>query len=353
MNAIKEPPSSKLKDLGDQLIRKEACFELLRTCYDRLPIAEVHASTAAIVIAYCGPNPSPKELTTTIIRLGAQSKNERVPPEEPKELGPLRLRYHQAAYNALSFPKLIGSRSKELLFVLPKLTSSAKANCLEALSSWSDNIDHLFEELSAKNLLGMLEYRNEECQTSALVILFTIASGLTWKQVSFFLDLIIQTFVNHPSKRARQAFYSLITRLHGKELQTPEAEKDEITGRLLKVGLLRGLADPDEEIRKGLFDYLHRDAGLASSDVFSKMKEILKYSCIVVPVLKRGICARRPMISNGEHIVTTHVVAMCITQRKQKEPLDEKPDWPQSRAKLKHEELCSRARTELGNYLTF
>ena len=102
MSALQEPMSGKLKELGDQLITKATCFDLLRMCYDRLPLGEVHSSTAAIVVAFHGPNPTGKELSTAIMRIGAAAKNERVPPEEPKELAPLRLAYHQTAYITLA-----------------------------------------------------------------------------------------------------------------------------------------------------------------------------------------------------------------------------------------------------------
>ncbi|KAJ3051098.1 hypothetical protein HK097_007923 [Rhizophlyctis rosea] len=176
---------------------------------------------------------------------------------------------------SVAFPRIVGLRAKELLFLLPRLIGPAKAFCLEALASRADHIEHLFEDLAAKNLLGILEYRDDDCQTYALVNLFTIASSLTWKQVSTFLETAIRTFASHPSARCRQAFYTLIIRLHAKDAQTPEGGKDAAMTQLLKVALLRGLGDADEDIRRGLFEYVHRDTGFAAANVFSKMETIV------------------------------------------------------------------------------
>ncbi|KAJ3289778.1 hypothetical protein HK104_007244 [Borealophlyctis nickersoniae] len=176
---------------------------------------------------------------------------------------------------SLSFPQIVKERGKELLFLLPRLFGSTKARCLEALSSWADKIPQLFEELVGKNLMGMIRQRDDECQTYLLVILFTLAPTITQPQISMFLEVAIQTFIGHSSNRCRRAFYTLILRLHSKIYQMPPTERDAQIEKLLRLAMMKGLADRDEEVRRGLIDYIHRETDFAKADVFRKLEEAI------------------------------------------------------------------------------
>ncbi|KAJ3092198.1 hypothetical protein HK102_009852 [Quaeritorhiza haematococci] len=170
---------------------------------------------------------------------------------------------------SVNFPKIAVDLSKDLLFILPNLIVQIKAKCLEALASAADAIPDLFLELKGKKLLETLSYRDDECQTYTLLILVALAPTLGPKDVAYFLQTILDAFLSHPTERCRRAFFSLILKL----LANVAVTSDNSLLDLLKMALLRGLADSDDDVRQGITEYLHKQR--LDSDIFRRLGQIM------------------------------------------------------------------------------
>ncbi len=93
-------------NLGDQLVLKFGCIQLLDAMYQRLPDKLVHGPKAVINEAFCEPGvPSEKgnDLTQALVKKGLRAAaclTVALPANSP--LVELRRQYHCAAYNALA-----------------------------------------------------------------------------------------------------------------------------------------------------------------------------------------------------------------------------------------------------------
>ncbi|RKO88629.1 hypothetical protein BDK51DRAFT_31484, partial [Blyttiomyces helicus] len=166
-------------------------------------------------------------------------------------------------------------RAKDMLFVIPSLSSTSKSKCLEALSSVAKDVPNFFEEAKAKSLLQLLNHREEDCQTFVLLILLALAPQLTFAQIqSAFKDKdAIQKFFGHPSAKCRRAFYAVIVELY-KRLSEIEEDTSHFRA-IFKNAILKGLTDSDEQIRRVLIEYLHKDGDVANLDIFGRTQGIL------------------------------------------------------------------------------
>ncbi|TPX35377.1 hypothetical protein SeMB42_g07198 [Synchytrium endobioticum] len=119
-----------------------------------------------------------------------------------------------------------------------------RAKALEALVSYANEIPNMFTELKAFDILNILSRRDDECQLWALNLIMAIADQLTnAADVCYFLDVVVVVFPNHQSERCRHAYYSLLLRLHARFFG------------IVGSALVRGIADPDEVVRKMIVNY--------------------------------------------------------------------------------------------------
>lgn len=172
---------------------------------------------------------------------------------------------------SVGIPEIVKDYARDLLFLLPKFAGKMRAKCLYALSSCAPSVENIFDELRAKNLLNLLQHREDDTQINLLIILFNVAPTLRTDQISFFLPTALNTFPHHPSDRCRSAFYTLIMRLY--EITD---EKSELR-KTIKLTILKGLSDPNEEVRSALVNYLKQN-DLIQSDVFERAQLLLGYA---------------------------------------------------------------------------
>ncbi|KAJ3219137.1 hypothetical protein HDU67_002470 [Dinochytrium kinnereticum] len=173
---------------------------------------------------------------------------------------------------SLSFPRILKSNYKRLLYIFPRLDVDLKAKCLESLLSWSDEIDDLFPELMNLNLEALLRHRDVECQTFTLRILATISERLKSGEVSMFISTAIETFLHHPSERCRAAFFSLIYQL---DKAGKFSGLDKMMDQLVKRAFLVGLNDPDAGIRQSMSEYVNSTM-FGSKSLLDRVVEILR-----------------------------------------------------------------------------
>ncbi|XJO77166.1 hypothetical protein BDV3_001782 [Batrachochytrium dendrobatidis] len=111
---------------------------------------------------------------------------------------------------SLKYPPILTDFGQSLLFILPQLFGSTKALCLETLVSCASSIPSMFIELCARDLLGLLSHRDDECQKFTLLILIELIPDLSVDDMEYFLKTIVPTFSTHPDQKCRQAYFLLI-----------------------------------------------------------------------------------------------------------------------------------------------
>ena len=157
-----------------------------------------------------------------------------------------------------------------LFFLFPSLEMDIKGRSLEAILSYADRIDNLFQYLKGIDLLLIIATRNEECQIYILGILSRLVPKLTVNEVGFFLETVINTYSPNFPDRLRNAFYILLYRLDSHQSVLTKSSSIAI-----KCSLLKGLTDSNESIRNSLTDYLNNTV-MSGIDIFTRMNEIIR-----------------------------------------------------------------------------
>lgn len=134
-----------------------------------------------------------------------------------------------------------------------------------------ENTPNLFQELKAKNMSGMISHQDEDIQTYLLVILNLLLPNLSTSDVKYFLRDAVRTFPDHISEKCRHAFYQLVIKLHSSK----KVENEVDLKQLLKLSILKGQSDSDEEIRNGILSYINRE--VLANEISSRLGEVLRY----------------------------------------------------------------------------
>ncbi|KAI8930349.1 hypothetical protein BC831DRAFT_508515 [Entophlyctis helioformis] len=188
------------------------------------------------------------------------------------------------------YPGIADGYVSELFFAL----------CIETITSVTDKTHDMFRDLRAKDLLSLLAYRDEECQTHTLSLLIDLVPVLELGDAEYFIGIVVDTFAGHSSDKCRQAYYTLVVRLVQRwkpeavaataaipSSNDDDADMDEpvdnssINQRVcdlvdrLGVCILRGLNDPSDDIRRQLVDYVERQF-LGDITIWRRTEQIFK-----------------------------------------------------------------------------
>jgi len=107
-------------------------------------------------------------------------------------------------------------------------------------------------------------FSSENIQYLTLDIIYNIKDVLSINQIKFFLNNS-NHFIKHSSLRCRNIYYAILKYIY-------QVNMDEEIKNSVKVSLLNGLADSDEEIRNNILSIWH-DSSLVDStfDLFDRV----------------------------------------------------------------------------------
>ncbi|CAG8784002.1 453_t:CDS:2, partial [Racocetra persica] len=193
---------------------------------------------------------------------------------------------------------------KHAFNLLPRLNSLnvKKILALEVISYCADSDPDLLTNLGKNQLLALLRHRSINEQLVALRILNGVLLQGDETLIDYFLDPLIESFKDHPNIDCRESYYAILIQLYKK---TSEENK---VKQKLKIGLLKGLADLDENIQKTLTEFWKEQQEL-SRDTFTLLKELvgnlycseietlfLQYSCfLLLEGSKKSIDYKKPI----------------------------------------------------------
>ncbi|KAI9329679.1 NUC194 domain-containing protein [Zopfochytrium polystomum] len=169
----------------------------------------------------------------------------------------------------VAFPDITSTFYKRLLYFFPRLDSDMKAKVLETLLSGASELEDLYSELIGIDLMALIRYRHEDCQSFVLGILAVISPKLSSNQVDTILNDAFEYCGSHPSERCRSAFLSLVFQLY-RRLDTLSHQAKQ----LLKLALLNGLSDVVDEIRQSVAAFFEAQV-LKDTDIFGRFDELL------------------------------------------------------------------------------
>jgi DNA-dependent protein kinase catalytic subunit len=152
-----------------------------------------------------------------------------------------------------------------ILFLFPNLSIDRKIQALEIIRlRCQTRKDTLFDELKGKELESLLKNSSENIQYLTLDIIYNIKDVLSINQIKFFLNNS-NHFIKHSSLRCRNIYYAILKYIY-------QVNMDEEIKNSVKVSLLNGLADSDEEIRNNILSIWH-DSSLVDStfDLFDRV----------------------------------------------------------------------------------
>ena len=175
----------------------------------------------------------------------------------------------------LGFPRMAEPFFVEVLHRLQSLHGIFKNHALNIIKWQATGISNLFTELRGKDLLGMLRHRDQSIQLIILDILINLAPNTTILQMEYYLEESINTFTSSTNLGCRVKFYELVTFLYDHKLQPPPSdqpsfldEDEEKTRKrlidLVRLSLVRGLADGDVNIRSMLSKFWNHETRLST-----------------------------------------------------------------------------------------
>ncbi|CAG8447868.1 11173_t:CDS:10, partial [Dentiscutata heterogama] len=192
--------------------------------------------------------------------------------------------------------------------LLPRLNSLnvKKILALEVISYCAESDPDLLTNLGKTQLLTLLRHKSDNEQLVALRILNGVLLQGDETLVDYFLDPLLESFKDHPNINCRnipqESFYAILMQLYKKtSIESKVKQK-------LKIGLLRGLADLDENIQQTLTEFWKEQQEL-SHDTFTSLKELvgslycseietlfLQYSCfLLLEGSKKSIDYKKPI----------------------------------------------------------
>ncbi|CAG8455683.1 16904_t:CDS:10, partial [Cetraspora pellucida] len=183
--------------------------------------------------------------------------------------------------------------------LLPRLNSLnvKKILALEVISYCAESDPDLLTNLGKSQLLALLRHRSDNEQLVALRILNGVLLQGDETLIDYFLDPLIESFRDHPNIDCRESFYAILIQLYKKTSEESNVKQK------LKVSLLRGLADLDENIQQTLTVFW-KDQQELSQDTFTLLRELvgyietlfLQYSCfLLLEGSKKSIDYKKPI----------------------------------------------------------
>lgn len=157
---------------------------------------------------------------------------------------------------SLSYAKIVPLFFNQMLFIFPRLKDVGKAAVLEAFSSCATDLPNLFMELRGRGLSKLLTHQDAQ-QQFTLLILADLAKGncLSMEKVEFFLsEPLLDIFINHSNEKCRKAFFVLMIELAKLEIVLKEYGLI----RLVRMALLWGMRDEDDEVRTWICNVLQQ-----------------------------------------------------------------------------------------------
>lgn len=142
--------------------------------------------------------------------------------------------------------------SKNLLYILPKLSQEMKGLVLESFISVADQIGGLFVELKAK-VFHLWPHHDEVFQTSLLLVLNSLAPTLDIGDIDSFMDIIIHIFPQHSSSKCRSAFYTLMLKLYAQ----PSVQTSGNAHIKIMQAIILGLRDEDAQIKTAISSFIN------------------------------------------------------------------------------------------------
>ncbi|CAG8447289.1 28742_t:CDS:10 [Dentiscutata erythropus] len=192
--------------------------------------------------------------------------------------------------------------------LLPRLNSLnvKKILALEVISYCAESDPDLLTNLGKNQLLTLLKHRSDNEQLVALRILNGVLLQGDETLVDYFLDPLLESFKDHPNINCRESFFAILIQLYKK------TSIDSKVKQKLKIGLLRGLADLDENIQQTLTEFWKEQQEL-SHDTFTSLKELvgslycseietlfLQYSCfLLLEGPKKSIDYKKPIFDQS------------------------------------------------------
>lgn len=240
-------------------------------------------------------------------------------------------------------PALVLDYYKALLYILPSVFGATRAKCLEIFVPKAAEIPDLLIELKSKDLVGIIQRKDDACQIAIILLLLGLVPKLNLSDTEYFLAHVMEVGSNHTNVLVRQVFFSFAAKL----IEKCETESWPILDAVRKV-FLTGLADPEYSIRSKMIEYYEnkladvRDVGarcqLALNELYSVDTEhlYLQYaSHFVIDSSKYSPAYETPIfpapldnsqyesmeIDTGDHFGSTMLPMFSVDSRKARQPV--------------------------------
>ncbi|CAD5112585.1 DgyrCDS1798 [Dimorphilus gyrociliatus] len=146
----------------------------------------------------------------------------------------------------LNYKSIAEKESSKVLFLLPQLFGELREFGLEIVNNSLSKIENAFEELKNKELLEILNHRDEGCQYAALKIVKGLLPNLKQEEILYFIPSLI-SFVSSTSTKCRGLMYDIFIDLYDRYHGSDELANRDIILNTKDV-LLQGLLDEDYRI---------------------------------------------------------------------------------------------------------
>ncbi|KAI9491166.1 hypothetical protein BDB00DRAFT_874560 [Zychaea mexicana] len=158
----------------------------------------------------------------------------------------------------------------KVLYLIPQLYGDLKIIALRIIAGASEDIPDLFKSIQSKKLLKTLTRGDDQGQILLLTTLEKIAKSLTLPQIDHAVNTISNNFVNHANSECRRLFYKFMQSVN----DVVKAANDQVLGDKIKVFVLQGMVDPDNNIRNTATSYIKTSYGI-QDDIYNRLKAVM------------------------------------------------------------------------------